>query len=472
MFNYHIVCLALSRRIKQHQDLLQQETDNKETTEEVLPDFAEGLKRMLTSLYGHTSNNVLSSTMATKLLIDGERFKFSHDFKSIPLKHLIEWLSGEEHLEFKLRKVRIDDNKYEHVQDMFINNMIYRPIELEDLGCYDMISRYELKRKKKEKINSESNLIESKKTFNLVQEHPSHKCMVMSERKHIVIPCIDSLNLLPNIADLYQKEATNDPNIIELREEYAKIILLLFYPYCTQDDLEINGSYWEKYRFVIDNNKLSPKSLEVCQNIQDVCHNCSNLKQAKDELIKTTVFTPHEDDNKSKTQKNENLTSIEEFADMFRQLEDYGIRDVNPKQRSLKIISQRHKIVKQDIPSIRATIPDITDIPDGIKTTTMASSGSIESNNNDIQTNPLPLDFNTKMSFPMIIDILNDTILSALPNNYICTKNDTSTDPYAQSKDLSFKAIIAKYKLDFKQAIVFEIMHVHLSLVLEILKNF
>ena len=89
-FNYHIICLALSRRIKRYQDLLQQETDNKVTTEEVLPDFAEGLKRMLTSLYGHTSNNVLSSTMATKLLIDGERFKFSHDFKSIPLKHLIE----------------------------------------------------------------------------------------------------------------------------------------------------------------------------------------------------------------------------------------------------------------------------------------------------------------------------------------------------------------------------------------------
>ena len=142
-FNYHNICLALSRRIKRHQDLLQQGTDNKETTEEVLPDFAEGLKRMLTSLYGHTSNNVLSSTMATKLLIDGERFKFCHDFKSIPLKHLIEWLSGEEHLEFKLRKVRIDDNKYEHVQDMFINNMIYRPIELENLGCYDMISRYD-----------------------------------------------------------------------------------------------------------------------------------------------------------------------------------------------------------------------------------------------------------------------------------------------------------------------------------------
>ena len=59
---------------------------------------------MLSSLYGHTASNVLSSTMATKLLADESRFKFSHEFKSIPLKHLIEWTEGIEHLEFKFKK--------------------------------------------------------------------------------------------------------------------------------------------------------------------------------------------------------------------------------------------------------------------------------------------------------------------------------------------------------------------------------
>ena len=77
-FNYQNICLALSKRIKRHQDLLQTESENKETTEAITSDFAEGLRRMLVSLYGHTSNNVLSSTMAAKLLADGERFMFSH----------------------------------------------------------------------------------------------------------------------------------------------------------------------------------------------------------------------------------------------------------------------------------------------------------------------------------------------------------------------------------------------------------
>ena len=80
--------------------------------------------------------------MAAKLLGEESRFKFSHEFKSIPLKHLIEWTEGIEHLEFKLRKVKNTDGKYEHVQDTFINNMIFRPGELEHLGLYDIISQY------------------------------------------------------------------------------------------------------------------------------------------------------------------------------------------------------------------------------------------------------------------------------------------------------------------------------------------
>ena len=287
---------------------------------------------MLASLYGHTSNNVLSSTMSAKLLADGERFNFSHDFMSIPLKHMIQWLDGEENLEFKLRKVKIDEGVYEHIQDMFINNIIYRPVELEHLGCYDMISKYELKRMTKEKIESNKPLVESKKSFNLVEEHPSHKSMVMSERTHYVIPCISSINLLPNIAKLCQHEETYDEDIIDLREQYAKIVLLLFYPFRTQDDLLLNGSFWKKYLHVKDNNILSKKCVQVCQNIQDVSYNCTNLKQAQDELISTTSFTPSDQDYKTNSNEEETTIPVEEIADMIQQLTDYEVIDVDPTQ--------------------------------------------------------------------------------------------------------------------------------------------
>ena len=49
---------------------------------------------------------------------------------------------------------------------------------------------------------------------------------------------------------------------------------------------------------MVSNNDMSKRSLEVCQNIQDVCHIYSKLKQVNDNLENTTVFTPHEDNNK------------------------------------------------------------------------------------------------------------------------------------------------------------------------------
>ena len=52
--------------------------------------------------------------MSTKLLVDEGRFSFSHEFQSIPLKHLIEWAEGLEHLDFKLRRVKSVNGDYDH----------------------------------------------------------------------------------------------------------------------------------------------------------------------------------------------------------------------------------------------------------------------------------------------------------------------------------------------------------------------
>ena len=121
---------------------------------------------------------------------------------NIPLTCLLQWLNGNNNLEVKLRRTKNSDGHHTHIQDMYINNMIYSPTELEYISCYDMVSNYELKRMSKKKINSRNHTVEGNTSFNLVEEHPSHKCMVMAKRKNIFIPCINSLNLLPNVADL------------------------------------------------------------------------------------------------------------------------------------------------------------------------------------------------------------------------------------------------------------------------------
>ena len=126
--------------------------------------------------------------------------------------------------------------------------------------------------------------MESKTSFNLVEDHLSHKCMVMSKR-NIFIPCINSLNLFPNVEDIRIDSIETDMDTSRNREEYAKIVLLLFYPYRIKDDLLLNESYWDRYKMALSENRISPKHLQVIQNIQDVCHNCTELKVPQDDFL-------------------------------------------------------------------------------------------------------------------------------------------------------------------------------------------
>ena len=42
-------------------------------------------------------------------------------------------------------KLKNDDGEWEHVQDKFINDIIYWPTEVEDLEWYDIITGFEMK---------------------------------------------------------------------------------------------------------------------------------------------------------------------------------------------------------------------------------------------------------------------------------------------------------------------------------------
>ena len=192
------------------------------------------------------------------------------------------------------------------------------------------------------------------------------------------------------------------------------------------------------------------------QNIQDCCYNCSNLRRAKDDLAKTTSYTPHEDDNRKFEEENEDTVDLDEMAEMLQQLDDVGVRDVNPKRRSLNIIAQRHNIAQQDIPPCTQDIPDIMAIPQHI-----TDSINIHQNNSNIciQNDNLNGFHSTDgaMSCDMVIDILNDVVLEGLPLS--CSHYDPQYhDVLASSSQLSFKAIIKKFTLDFKQSVAFEIM--------------
>ena len=68
------------------------------------------------------------------------------------------------------------------------------------------------------------------------------------------------------------------------------------------------------------------------------------------------------------------------MAVLFRHLDDYGFRDVDPNNHRLTIIGLRYNIVNEDIKCTNIVIPDITDIPEG--TLTMVSDPTQEDTSN------------------------------------------------------------------------------------------
>ena len=135
----------------------------------------------------------------------------------------------------------------------------------------------------------------------------------------------------------------------------------------------------------------------------------------------------------------------------------YQVGDVDPKQRRLNIIGQRHQIVEQNIPITNTTIPDITDIPDGINLISGLNTNHNDTNEKKDQSSSSSTANKNRMNCAMIIDILTDSIMNSLPNSKIM-QDTISLDTYDKIKDLSFQAIIAKYTLDFKRSFAFEIM--------------
>ena len=64
---------------------------------------------------------------------------------------------------------------------------------------------------------------------------------------------------------------------------------------------------------------------------------------------------------------------------------------------------------------------------------------------------------NSKVNCAMIIEILNDTILHGLPLAST-SKHTLQYNTDLNVENITFKHIISKYRLDFKQAVAFEIM--------------
>jgi hypothetical protein len=211
--------------------------------------FGEGLSRVVSGLNAATIRNAISATMAHLIPCNGgSRFVFSHTFSYL-LVGQMEATFEDQDVSVRIRSNKLQ-NKIITWPDSLADDYIHQPID----NKLDQICFYDITRCYKKGFNTSRNVqINDKeentyihgcvKKYKFKETHPGHK---LSDLIQLKFPCIPRValpkgKLCPlNELDL---KCTNPPqHVVGKSEMYAKLELLMFYPFQQLNDLKCDGS--------------------------------------------------------------------------------------------------------------------------------------------------------------------------------------------------------------------------------------
>ena len=126
----------INKKIKENENLTEMDIKKKDINQKIekAPDFVEGLCRLLSGITAHLSSTVVSAPLAHVLIVKGSRFQFSHEFGNLLLTQIIDYLDGENEISYYLRRGYNNSGKEIQWPEMFAENYILRPTELENVS--------------------------------------------------------------------------------------------------------------------------------------------------------------------------------------------------------------------------------------------------------------------------------------------------------------------------------------------------
>lgn len=274
--------------------------------------FVEGLCRLLGGMNAATSRDVISAPMGHLLVSSrGTRFQFSHDFSHLLISQLEATLEGEP-IDCRIRVSTIGKEKVTW-PDSSSDDYIDRPMKpLFDGMCpYEFTMKYkkafntvaevkrmESRRKQCANENSDDNQYHRNNAIvrhSFAESHPGYKFSHLTERKLQVIPIVCMpRGKLGRIEDLDLRASPPTEEVSITRENYAKMALLLFYPFRKLEDLQMNDSYWMLFRSELNSHLRGEattfwkKGFTILQNIQDRYTLEKKLHRARDPITLNT----------------------------------------------------------------------------------------------------------------------------------------------------------------------------------------
>ncbi len=216
------------------------------------PSFGEGLSRLLSGLNAATTRNVISATMAHLIPCNGGlHFVFSHEFSDLLVGQMEASLEGQE-TNVRIRANKSKDGIIKTWPDSLADDYIHRPIDekFEQMCSYAMSKRYKKYfRPTKTSIdvtpNKDSGIkVKGAEKYKFRESHPGYNFSYLTKLKHPTIPRISlppgKLCSLEEL-DLQKDKPTEES--CDKREMYAKMALLMFYPFRQLNKLTCAGSY-------------------------------------------------------------------------------------------------------------------------------------------------------------------------------------------------------------------------------------
>ena len=350
-FPFFKQCVAIAKRMKRinfEENQVAREFDNAddENVAEVEPSYGKGLGHVLSGICAHLSSSIISATMAWHLVINEERFRFSHEFSGIFLSQMEDWLQNQP-ISFRYRRCSTTKEGW---LDSSLMNYLFRPENdgFDNMCAYEFFSEYELRLKsslanKRNYTDNECGDDEADNdqqpedvsysvNWDFLAEHPGKSFACLKKMKKVKIPMLYYKGELPDLEDckIWDKSEELPPSVTDARNKYATTMLLLFYSFrdtCLFLDLE--ESRWDFFCRAVDTRDplLYIDSARIMQNIQNL-HNSKKFVKPKDTLlIETELLRMQKELHLNRDETNENNddeSSDQDQSDTNLIIEEYA----------------------------------------------------------------------------------------------------------------------------------------------------
>jgi len=261
----------------------QMERESGLADDDVRSDYSQGLSMMMSAMNASTSRDVVSSPMAHYLVQhDGERFSASHKPKHLLITQLEDTLNNNA-VNFTLRRTNKSKANGTIVQwpDSSSHDYLHRPEKLEDMCAYEFTELYEKQFYSFKDMNANKQDIvapgtEQSERYRFIEGHPGQEFAYLAKLK---LPAVAVVSLpkgkLCLVRDLELDTDTPSDVVKDKRNDYAKMALMMFYPFRELKDLKKDNSYWNRFEeerarhFEGKETTFWKIGFEILQNMED-----------------------------------------------------------------------------------------------------------------------------------------------------------------------------------------------------------